>query len=160
MKTQLSSEITDPTFFQLSEMLSLLFFRAVPLTTTTSLAIFESLEGLITFIDSRRVPVLLDVDSTFIDASQDISSVTSTTDTFCLPVDLNITHLLNFFSPLSSAVNAIDFHGIGTVSQKLSGTNIIDHRYQVTTFLSLSTALIVTSIASFIRAVGGMMTSN
>ncbi len=61
--------------------------------------------------------------------------------------------LENFFSPLSSAVNATVLPGAGTVSQILSVLNITDPRYQVTVFLSLSTALTVISIASPTRLV-------
>lgn len=141
-------------------MLSLLFFRDFPLTTTISFVIFVSFPGLMIETSSRVAPLFPTAAVTLTIASPDISSETSTTDTFCLPADLNITHLLNFFSPLSSALKAIDLPGIGTVSQKFSGTKITDQRYPVTTFLSLSIARTVTSIASLTQAVAGAIISN
>lgn len=140
--------------------MSLLFLRALPLITTTSLVIFESLLGLMIVTSSRLDQLFVANASTLTIASPEISSETSTTETFCFPEVLKITHLLNFFSPLSSALNEIDFPGIGTVSQKFSGTNIIDPRYHVTTCLSLSIARTVTSMASLTLDDAGAMISN
>lgn len=68
--------------------------------------------------------------------------------------------MLNLISPLFSAVNGIAFPGLGILSPKLSESNMIDPRYPVTVFLSLSMALTVISIASFTFAVVGAIISN
>jgi hypothetical protein len=77
-----------------------------------------------------------------------ISSRTSYTNIFCLPVFLNVIPFGNFFSPLSLGVNEIVFQGAGIVSQILSVLNITEPEYVVTVALFISIARTDISIAS------------
>lgn len=114
----------------LSLILILLFFRVFPLTVTVSLVILVLFSGEIIVTASPVVPVFpLSVAETVTVVSPvRLSSTISVTNIFCFQEDLKITPLLNFFSPLSSAVNWIDFHCIGTVSPNPFAIKIIDHR--------------------------------